>query len=101
MPYLLWNNINVFTRYGETFNYQIQSMLNITSVPHEEQKKLVITGWILCLDYIDSTVTVGVTVIMIFSLLTKDTSMPVVTFVTMLMTLPPPTTITTLLGIIL
>jgi len=91
----------VFTRNGETFDYQIQSTLNVTIVPHEEQKKVVITGRILCLDCIESTVTVGVMVIMMISLLTKDTSVPVVTFVTTLMTLPPSTTITTLLGIIL
>lgn len=91
----------MFTSYGETFDYQIKSMLNVTIVPYEEQKKAVITGQILCLDCVESAVTVGVMVIMMISLLIKDTDVPVVTFVTTLMTLPPPTTITILLGIIL
>jgi hypothetical protein len=76
-------------------------MLSVTIVPHEEQKKVVITGQILYLDCTGSAVTVGVIVIMMISLLTKDTHMPVVTFVTRLVTLPPPTTINELLGIIL
>jgi hypothetical protein len=87
MPYLLWNSTYVFTRYGETFDYQIQSMLNVIIFPYEEQKKVVITGWILCWDCIESIVTVGVMVIMMISLLSKDTSVPVVTFATKLMTL--------------
>lgn len=91
----------MFTRYGETFDYQIKSILNITAVPHEKQKKVVITGRILCLDCTESKVTVGFMVIMMITLLTKDTSVPVVIFVTTLVTLPPRTTITILLAIIL
>ena len=89
--YKIWRNIWLSNTIHTKCNH----------VPHEEQKKVVITGWILCLDCTESTVTVGVMVIMMISLLTKDTSMPVVNFATTFMTLPPPTTITTLLGIIL